>query len=83
MITRAMQVRPQELYPLRDAVAVCRLAAPRPDMNVVLERLGGLRSAVLPLLLDTVLTVALRGLPLRRILLGVIALLRRFAPLPA
>lgn len=76
-----MQLSPKESYPLSKAVAVCRLTAPRPDMDIVLGRLGGLR-CVLPLLLATILAVALRGLPLAGVVLRAIALVRRFAPLP-
>lgn len=88
MIRRAMEARAARIlcvYPLGEAVAVRRLAAPGADMDVVLGRLGGLRRAVLPLLLAAaILAVALRGLPLAGILLGGrIALLRRFATLAA
>ena len=77
-----MKLSLRELYPLREAVAVCRLTAPRPDMDVVLGRLGRLRCAVLPLLLSTILAIALRGLALGGVFLRAIALVRRFAPLP-
>jgi hypothetical protein len=56
-----------EMYPLREAAAVRRLVVPRPDMDVVLGRLGeGLRRALLPLLLlaTTILATALCGLAL-------------------
>lgn len=76
-----MQLRPKELYPLSEAVAVCRLTTPRPDMDIVLGRLGELR-CVLSLLLATALAVALRGLALAGVVLRAIALVRRFATLP-
>lgn len=82
VISRTMQLSPKELYPLSEAVAVCRLTAPRPDMDVVLGRLGELRR-VFTLLLAAILAVALRGLPLGGVVLRAIALVRRFAPLPA
>ena len=70
-----MRSRAKELYPLGEAVAVRRLPAPRPDMDVVLMRVEGeLGVAVLPLLLAAVLAAALRRFPLGRIVLGAVAL---------
>jgi hypothetical protein len=43
------------MYPLHQVVTVHRLAMPCADMDVVLGLLWGLRCAVLPLLLSTIL----------------------------